>query len=282
MTIAGRDRRAQPPRRLPPRRGQAQNAGHHPDGGAPVHRDVPTSRIGARALRAAGLVVLATLSACAVEEGATPAATAATGPSTRFTFDADPAGRVPPGWTVAATRSGIGGPGAALATWAVVADASAPSPGHVLALSESRHGQQGTFNLCWTRDVAFRDGRLRVAVKAVGGEVDQGGGLVWRVRDADNYYVCRFNPLERNVRVYRVTGGVRHQLDTALVDAVAGAWHVLEVLVDGPRITCILDGATRLQAEDHALPDAGGVGLWTKADAVTSFDDLQVDDALTR
>jgi hypothetical protein len=244
---------------------------------------VPSRGASAPATRAAGLVVLAALAACGApgDPGHTPAAPAATG-SARFGFDADPAGRVPHGWTVAATRSGVGGPGATLATWAVVADPGAPSPGQALALTAASHGQQDTFNLCWTRDVAFRDGRLAVAVKAVGGEVDQGGGLIWRARDPDNYYICRFNPLERNVRVYRVTGGVRHQLDSAVVDAAPGAWHLLEVLADGPRITCILDGKTRLEAVDHALPDAGGVGLWTKADAVTSFDDLQVDDALTR
>jgi hypothetical protein len=247
-----------------------------------MHRNAKDRRAGAGAARAASLLLLAALSSCASENGSARAAAAAITGSARFGFDADPAGRVPRGWTVAATRSGVGGPGAALATWAVVSDASAPSPGQALALTDASHGQQDTFNLCWTRDVVFRDGRLSVAVKAVAGEVDQGGGLVWRLRDPDNYYICRFNPLERNVRVYRVTGGVRQQLDTAVVDAAPGAWHVLEVLVDGPRITCILDGTTRLQAEDHALPDAGGVGLWTKADAVTSFDDLQVDDARAR
>ncbi len=247
----------------------------------PHDSPIPTSL--ARALLTAGLLLLTAVAACSSggSSADTPAEGAPAG-SARFGFDADPAGGVPRGWHVAGTRSGVGGPGAGVATWAVTADASAPSPGQVLALTESSHGQGGTYNLCWTRDVSFRDGRLSVAFKAVSGEEDQGGGLIWRARDHDNYYVCRANPLEGNFRVYRVVSGVRNQLGTAAVDCAPGTWHAIEVLADGPRITCTLDGTTRLQATDDALTEAGGVGLWTKADAVTSFDDLQIDDPRTR
>ena len=197
--------------------------------------------------------------------------------TTRFTFDADPTGRPPAGWRIEATRSGVGGEGAGLAQWSVVADASGPSAPNALALTASTHGEQDTFNLCWTDRVTFRDGRLRVALKVVGGEVDRGGGLIWRVQGRDDYSICRYNPLERNFRLYRVVAGVRHQLDSELAELAPDGWHVIEVVVDGAHVTCTLDGAARLEAEDDALPQGGGVGVWTKADAVTSFDELSID-----
>ena len=197
-------------------------------------------------------------------------------PTNDFSFDNDAVGQPPPGWKVDATRSGQGGSGAGLAQWGVIADVTAPSAPNALALTASTHGEHETYNLCWTESVSFRNGRLRVAVKAVSGDVDQGGGAMWRVQDRDNYYICCVNPLENNFRVYRVTGGVRTQLDSKPVDVDAGSWFVIDVVVDGPRITCTLDDETVLMATDDGLAKAGGVGLWTKADAETSFDDLQV------
>jgi len=201
------------------------------------------------------------------------------GPSQVFDFDGEPAGRLPAGWRVEGTRSGLGGGGAGLAEWAVVDDASAPSGSQALAVTASRHGEQDTFNLCWTDKVSFRDGRLRVAVKAVSGDVDQGGGPIWRVQGRDDYMLCRYNPLEQNFRVYRVHHGVRTQLGSARVDLEGGDWHVIEVVQSGPHVTCTLDGGALLQADDDLLPAAGGVGVWTKADALTAFDDLGVEQA---
>ena len=100
------------------------------------------------------------------------------------------------------------------------------------------------------------------------------GEQAWRVRDARNYYVCRVNPLESNYRVYVVKDGVRRQLATALCSVETGTWHRLEVEHVGDRITCWLDGRKLLEANDATLTEAGGLGLWTKADARTSFDDF--------
>ena len=220
------------------------------------------------------------LPACASGSGESSAgaarAPASFSPTNDFSFDNDAVGQPPPGWKVEGTRSGEGGSGAGLAQWGVIADVTAPSTPNALALTASEHGEQETYNLCWTDSVTFRDGRLRVAVKAVSGDVDQGGGAMWRVQDRDNYYICRVNPLESNFRVYRVSGGVRTQLDSKLVDVDEGSWYVIDVVVEGPRITCTLDDETVLTATDDGLTEAGGVGLWTKADAETSFDDLQV------
>ena len=175
------------------------------------------------------------------------------------------------GWTTAST--GGSGPHA---TWQARADAAAISPPNVLALVAPNHDADDRFNLFWTAATSVRDGAIVVAVRADGGEVDQGGGPMWRVQGADDYYVCRVNPLESNFRVYVVTGGVRRQLGTALAETRAGAWHRIEVTFAGDRMTCVLDGTVRLEVTDATIATAGGVGLWTKADARTSFDDLVV------
>jgi len=218
--------------------------------------------------------------ACAREEPASPAsptaspAKAAPPPADvagRRGFDRMLAGALPEGWSVAGTHQS-----GALATWSVVADPGAHSPPNVLALTASTHGSAETFNLCWDTGSRFQDGTFELALRADGGAEDQGGGPIWRVKDEDNYYVCRANPLESNFRLYVVKDGERTQLASAEAKLAAGSWHTIRVEQTGPRIACTLDGTVRLEAEDASLPEAGCVGLWTKADARTSFDDLVV------
>lgn len=175
------------------------------------------------------------------------------------------------GWRVDST----GGTGPQ-ATWLPRNDPTAISLPNAMVLVTPNHTSEDRFNLYWNPGLAFRDGRIAVAVRADGGEVDQGGGPMWRVRDADNYYVCRYNPLESNYRVYVVHKGVRRQLATAIVDADGAAWHRLAVEHTGSQIRCYFDGELMLEANDGTFDGAGGVGLWTKADARTSFDDLSV------
>lgn len=174
-------------------------------------------------------------------------------------------------WRAAST----GGTGPA-ATWQARADARAISAPNVLSLTATNHDSDDRFNLFWTAEPRVADGRIAVAVRADAGEVDQGGGPMWRVQDANNYYLCRVNPLESNFRVYVVKDGVRRQLATALVEARAGAWHRIEATFAGDRIACSLDGKVLLTATDATIGAAGGHGVWTKADARTSFDDLVV------
>jgi hypothetical protein len=162
------------------------------------------------------------------------------------------------------------------ATWQARADATAVTPPNVVALTDPNHASDNRFNLFWNDELEFGDGRVSVAVRADSGAVDQGGGPMWRVQDADNYYVCRWNPLESNYRVYVVAKGVRRQLATALVETDPKAWHRLEIEHRGSRITCWMDGVKRLEADDSTIGTGGGVGVWTKADACTSFDDLVV------
>ena len=123
----------------------------------------------------------------------------------------------------------------------------------------------------------FKEVDLSVRLKAVAGELDQGGGVVWRAKDKNNDYIARYNPLEDNFRVYKVEGGKGTQFASAKVSGDK-EWHTLRVTMVGARITCYLDGTKYLEAEDSTFPDAGKVGLWSKADAQSYFDDLTVGD----
>ena len=188
--------------------------------------------------------------------------------ATTWRFDDVPAGRVPAGWKIQETN-----PTESVAKWSVLEDPTAPSGAHVMALTESSN-YNGTYNLALAKRSSATDLDLTVRVKAVAGEEDQGGGPVWRCADNNNYYICRINPLESNYRVYVVKDGRRKQLQSATVDLEAGRWYTIRVTMAGDQIACYLDGEKMLQAVDNTFTRAGMVGLWTKADAVTSFDDL--------
>lgn len=187
-----------------------------------------------------------------------------------WNFDEAKTGAPPVGWIVRETN-----PKETIAVWRVVADSTAPSSPNVFALAENEN-ENGTFNLALAKGTAFKDIDLTVRVRAVEGAEDQGGGPVWRCRDENNYYVCRFNPLESNYRVYRVVKGKRKQLASARVKMVVDRWYTIRVVMTGSRIACYFDGDKLLEVVDDTFGDAGMVGLWTKADAVTSFDDLTV------
>jgi len=189
--------------------------------------------------------------------------------STRWDFEDATAGNLPTGWTAAKTGEGPG------SMWKVVEDATAPKGRNVLAQTSSE-GPNPLFNLCVRDDSKFADLDLSVSFKAVKGEKDQGGGPVWRYKDANNYYIARMNPLEENFRVYKVVGGKRSQLGSADVDAPAGKWHTIRIVHKVNHIQCYLNGKLQLDVKDETIKDAGKIGLWTKADAVTSFDDLSV------
>lgn len=188
----------------------------------------------------------------------------------RWNFDEAKPGAPPAEWIIRETNSAKN-----IAVWRVIADSTAPSSPNVFALAENEN-ENGTFNLALAKGTAFKDLDLTVRVKAVEGAEDQGGGPVWRCRDENNYYVCRFNPLESNYRVYRVVNGKRKQLGSARVKLVVDRWYTIRVVMTGSRIACYFDGDKLLEAADETFGDAGMVGLWTKADAVTSFDDLSV------
>jgi hypothetical protein len=189
-----------------------------------------------------------------------------------WTFENVPVGEIPQGWKVEGTNQR--GP---LATWQVVEEKDAPSGTHVLALTRPNHHFGGTFNLCWTDRIHFKDGEIEVHFKANSGVEDQGGGVIWRAKDKDNYYISRFNPLENNFRIYYVKDGARRMLASARIKLPAHTWHELKITHYGTKICGYLNGKKLLEVEDNTFPEAGGVGLWTKADAATSFDDFEVE-----
>ena len=100
---------------------------------------------------------------------------------------------------------------------------------------------------------------------------------MWRYQDNKNYYIARYNPLEKNFRVYKVVDGKRTQLESKEGLVIpAGKWIKLSIKQDGNKIECSIDGTKHLEATDDAFTKAGKVGLWSKADAVTNFDALSV------
>ena len=190
----------------------------------------------------------------------------------KYDFEEAKVGSVPKGWSVAKTGTGEG------SAWAVVEEKTAPKGPKVLAQTAESPGAM--FNLCVADDTAFADVKVTVAFKAVKGEKDQGGGIVWRYADANNYYVARFNPLEDNYRLYHVVDGKRTQFGgKEELRAKAGEWHTLTIRMVGDTITCSLNGKVEIEAKDKTFTKAGKVGLWTKADAQTYFDDFQAKEA---
>jgi hypothetical protein len=185
----------------------------------------------------------------------------------KITFAGAKVGELPTGWKIAKTGKGTGG------DWKVVADKDAPGR---LALGQTKADKAATFNLCVLEGAKYKDLDLTVSFKAMAGDTDQGGGLVWRLRDGDNYYVARVNPLEDNFRLYKVEAGSRKQLATADVLAAAEQWHTLRIVQRGNHIECYLNGKKYLDAKDDAFAGAGKIGLWSKADAQTRFAGLIV------
>jgi hypothetical protein len=185
-----------------------------------------------------------------------------------FSFAGTKVGEMPSGWKVAQTGKGQG------SVWKVAEDKTAP--GSPLVLAQTAKGPAGTFfNLCVAENTKYKDLDLTVAFKAVAGDIDQGGGPVWRYQDANNYYVCRMNPLEDNFRVYKVIAGKRIQLGSSKAKVEAGTWHTIRVLHKGNQIKCYLDGKLLLEETDDAIPQAGQIGLWSKSDAQTYFANLR-------
>ncbi len=179
-----------------------------------------------------------------------------------FSFDHDAQGVLPKGW-----RAGVTGRGSP--QWTVETEASAPSKPNVLKQSGS-----GTFPWCVRPDVIFADGYVEVKFKPLSGREDQAGGVVWRWQDGDNYYVARANALENNVSLYYTAGGRRNTLKYVDAPVPGNRWHTLRVAFSGKKIRVILDGKPYIEMDDDHIARAGAVGVWTKADSVTLFDDF--------
>ena len=186
-----------------------------------------------------------------------------------YNFDNDAEGKLPAKFHVALTGQGE------KAEWAVKSDTSAPSKPNVIAqLSIDKTDYR--FPLAIADEGSFQDLAVRVKFKAVSGTVDRAAGLVFRLKDANNYYIVRANALEGNYRLYHVLDGKRVQITGANFKVASGEWHELRVECVGNHITCYYDNEMKIDVRDEMFKDAGKVGLWTKADSVTYFDDLTV------
>ena len=188
----------------------------------------------------------------------------------KTTFDGTKPGGLPTGW-----EAGITGTGKA--RWEVVPDDTAPSPPNVL-----KQSGEATFTWAAKADAKIKDGFVEVKLKPVNGKEDQAGGAVFRFQDANNYYVVRANALEDNVVLYKTVHGKRSSLqvkgrmfgygvDTRVP---SGKWSKLRVEFRGGLFTVFFNGKKLFEVEDDTFQEAGAVGVWTKADSVTLFDDF--------
>jgi hypothetical protein len=178
---------------------------------------------------------------------------------------------LPEGWS-----SGITGKGTA--KWEVIADGSAASAPNVLR-------QSGEATFCWAATTAqpIKDGFVEARIKPISGREDQAGGLVWRFKDANNYYVVRANALEGNVVLYKTVNGKRSSLQVKGrmfgygmdTQVPKGKWSTLRVEFAGDLFSVFFEGKKLYEVQDSTFADAGGVGVWTKADSVTLFDDVK-------
>jgi hypothetical protein len=192
-----------------------------------------------------------------------------------ISFESTQTGGAPEGWI--STLTGSGAP-----KWTVESDETAPSKSKVL-----KQSGRATYPLLLMNDSSIRDGFVEIKFKAVAGSQDRAAGIVWRARDANNYYVTRANALEDNVVLYKTVDGVRSPLDIVGrkggygidVKVPADTWHSLRIDFNGSRFRVSFNGKELFEVEDSTFADAGKVGLWTKADSVTLFDQVTFGEA---
>ena len=177
-------------------------------------------------------------------------------------FDQDRTGGPPGDWTCGVTGSGK-------PRWTVESDPGATSAPNVLVQSGA-----GDFPWCVRAGTSIQDGFVEVKFKPIRGREDQAGGVVWRWKDGNKYYVARANALENNVSLYYTEGGSRRTLKYVDAPVAANVWHVLRVEFKGSSIHVLLDAKAVIQFDDAHIAGVGAVGVWTKADSVTAFDDF--------
>jgi hypothetical protein len=190
-------------------------------------------------------------------------------PGKVFNFDNDTIGKTPPGWTVAMTNRG------ALPQWQVVKDQTAPTQPYVLA--QVSHDATDRCPLAIFDGLSVQNGDVSVRMKPVSGHENRAGGVVFRYRDPNNYYLVRANALSKDVIIYKVLNGTRTQITSGVPHEIpTNAWSILKVSVRGNRFQVYVNHHRILQGEDSTFRGAGKVGLWTVADSVTYFDDFRV------
>jgi hypothetical protein len=186
--------------------------------------------------------------------------------SRTFTFENDSIGKPPAGFDFARTGRGAEG------KWTVELERGGKN--HVL-LQSSADKTDYRFPIAVVKDESRRDVTLSVRARPLAGSVDQGFGLVWRYRDANNYYITRCNALEDNCTIYHVIDGSRRPFQNHEVRVSTNTWHTLKMEARGNHFVVWFDGRKVLDAHDDTF-QSGRAGLWTKADSVIEFDDLTI------
>jgi hypothetical protein len=197
------------------------------------------------------------------------AAQAETGPPTSaWNFDREQPGTLPSEFSIGTLFDGR-----AAGEWQVLATERAKSPPHVLAQLMAK-GAEHAYKITLIKGIVASDLNLQVSFLPIQGQADMGGGLIWRAANDRNYYLARANPLEQNIRVYRVEKGIRHLLENFNQTIDVRQWHTLQVTHQGCHVNIFFDGRQVLDLCEKTF-QTGMIGLWTKSDAVTYFDDLQ-------
>lgn len=186
-----------------------------------------------------------------------------------WSFEEDRDKEPPAGFLFGRTGSGAHG------KWAVRTETGAPSGSKVVAQTDADE-TDFRFPVAVAKEPILRDVNVSVRCKPVSGKVDQACGLVLRYQNENDYYVVRANALEHNVRLYAVKAGRRRQLAGSNAQVISGVWHSLSIQVEGDHFVVTFDDNQTIDAHDSTFTGAGKVGLWTKADSVTYFDDLVV------
>ena len=190
-------------------------------------------------------------------------------PAQEWSFDHEQPGTLPGEFSIGTLFDGR-----PAGDWQVLATDRAKSPPHVLAQLMAK-GAEHAYKVLLIKDAIASDLNLQVSFLPIQGQADMGGGLIWRAADDRNYYLARANPLEQNIRVYRVVKGVRHLLQNFDQTIDVRQWHSLRVMHRGCQINIFYDDKQVFDLCDKTF-HAGMIGLWTKSDAVTYFDDLQL------
>jgi hypothetical protein len=181
-------------------------------------------------------------------------------PDATFNFENETIGKLPKDWA------------AVTSTWAITND------GTNKALKQTGKNKGEKFNICINNKLKYQNLQIEVRIKPMEGIEDQGGGVVWRYHDAKNYYLARANPLDNNLKVYKVVKGIRREIKSVKLKMKAGEWYTLKVAMIGYTLNCYLNDQKLLSATDTTFPNAGQVGFWSRSDAISLFDDLKIKD----
>lgn len=183
---------------------------------------------------------------------------------TTINFENNEPGKTPAGFTASYTGT------PQQLDWKVIND----NRNNVVAQLAKNNGNY--YNLLVLDNHTHDNFKLSARIKAIAGEEDQGGGLVWRLSDNNNYYIARLNPLENNLRLYKVVDGSRKQLKSVDTKVKTDEWFTMAIEMNGDKIVCSINGEPKISIADDTFKKSGKVGMWSKADAQSYFDDLTI------